>query len=321
MLVSALKHLGQVLRWSFSGRVGVVYVPFAQNFPGLFRDLAFVMIARIARRPVVLHLHGGLFDSFFRSQPRPMRFLLRRVLGGASLGIVLSENLRPALECVLASERIVAVPNGIDFTPGTSSREDEHVHVLFLSVLYEWKGVFVFIDSFAAAQKNVPSLRATVAGSWPSDLERKRAVLQAQRHCVDDLISFPGFVEGEEKAALFASADIFCFASLVPEGHPLVIIEAMASALPVVAPAWPGVAAAVVDGETGLLVAEPEVDSIAECLVDLARQPNERERLGRAGQRRYEQLYTQDAFGERIIAALQPVLERAGVVMSTVPRS
>src|SRR5207244_173848 len=123
---------------------------------------------------------------------------------------------------------------------------------------------------------------------------------------------FPGAVESEQKRALFRDADIFCFASLVPEGQPLVLLEAMAASLPVIAPAWPGIADTVVDRETGLLIPADSPEALAEKLVELAVDPDERLRLGNAGRRRYEQLFTQRAFGERMIQALRPFLDHAG---------
>jgi len=63
--------------------------------------------------------------------------------------------------------------------------------------------------------------------------------------------------------------------------------------------------------------AAPTPDAIVERLVELARRSDEREQLGRSSRRRYEHLDTQDAFGERIIAVFQPVLEQAGVQTST----
>jgi glycosyltransferase involved in cell wall biosynthesis len=312
----ALRHLAGATRWSFSRNVGAVYVPIAQNFPALVRDLAFVMIAHIARKPVVLHLHGGSFGSFYGSQPELLKRVLRAIFGRAAIGLVLSDALRPELECVLRPDRVRAVPNGLDFAPSNSrsrSQSDNHVNVLFLSVLYRWKGILVFIRALAAAQKRFHSLRGTVAGPWPSEDVRAEALELADHLAVRDQLAFEGPVEGERKAELFSSADIFCFPSLVAEGQPLVVLEAMASRLPVVAPGWPGVAATVVDGETGLLVPRPDPEAIAQKLVYLAEHPAERERLGAAGAARYAQYYTQRAFGERAVAAMRPALEAGGI--------
>ena len=87
------------------------------------------------------------------------------------VGIVLTESLRPELECVLPPERVSVVANGI-VAPSIDDRlpSDGTVHVLFLSSLFRWKGPLVFIDAFARARKNCPFLCATVAGDWPSEL-------------------------------------------------------------------------------------------------------------------------------------------------------
>jgi glycosyltransferase involved in cell wall biosynthesis len=305
----AFRHVIHAARNSIRRDVVAVYVPIAQEFPGLARDLVFLLIAAAARRPVIVHLHGGTFGEFYASRPTAVRGLLRCTVGRAALGIVLTQKLRPALECVIPPERVSVVANGID-APSVDGRipSDDTVNVLFLSSLFRWKGPLVFIDAFARAHKNCPSLRATVAGDWPSDEIRLEALQLADDLGVAEELAFPGSVEGEGKWALFQSADIFCFSSLVAEGQPLVILEAMAAGLPVIAPAWPGIADTVVDDETGVLVDAPTSEGLAGKLVELARDSEKRLRLGAAGRRRYEQLFTQRAFGERMIQVLQPFL-------------
>jgi glycosyltransferase involved in cell wall biosynthesis len=224
--------------------------------------------------------------------------------------MVLTENLRPSLECVLPPERVSVVANGIDAARFDGRiRSDGTVHVLFLSSLFRWKGPLVFIDAFARAHEKCPFLRAKVAGDWPSDDICIEALQLVRDLGVAGELAFPGAVEGEGKRALFLSADIFCFASLIPEGQPLVILEAMAARLPVIAPAWPGIADTVVDGATGVLVDAPSPEALAQKLIELAGDTDERLRLGTTGRRRYEQLFTQRAFGDRMIQVLQPFLD------------
>jgi glycosyltransferase involved in cell wall biosynthesis len=81
----------------------------------------------------------------------------------------------------------------------------------------------------------------------------------------------------------------------------------MAAGLPVVATAWPGIVDTVVDGETGLLLPGASADLLAEKLVYLADNPVERRGLAR-----YERLYTQRAFGERMMSILEPFVARPG---------
>lgn len=314
----ALRHLATAVRKSRDDDLGAIYVPIAQEFPALLRDIAFLLVGRTARLPVIVHLHGGTFATFYASRARPVRFLLKATVGKAALGIVLTERLRPALECVLPSERVSVVPNGIEVPDDINRRlpMGNVIHVLFLSSLFRWKGPFTFIRAFALAHEKRPDIRGTVAGDWPTEDIRLDALNLARELGVEKQLAFTGAVDGVVKIDLFRRANVFCFASLVPEGQPLVILEAMAAQLPVIAPAWPGIADTVVDGETGLLVAEATPGSLAEKLLYLVDRPEERHRLGVAARERYERLYTQRQFGDRIVEVLRPFLQGADVETS-----
>jgi glycosyltransferase involved in cell wall biosynthesis len=232
---------------------------------------------------------------------------------GASVGIVLTDRLRPSLECVLPSDRITAVPNGIDLFKRDEIeviRDEKAITVVFLSSLHPTKGVFVFIRALFLARRIHPALRGVIAGSWRSSKTRDEAVALVRRLSLEQSVDFIGPVEGVEKTRLLRRADIFCLPSFYPlEGQPLVVIEAMAAGVPVVATAWRGIADTVVDGETGFLVDKPLPELVAEKLVYLANNPEERGRMGAAAQSRYERVYTQRAFGERMIRVLLPLLD------------
>jgi len=308
----ALQHVGSVVRNSVRKDVRAVYLPIAQEFPGLVRDLAFVLVPRLAGKPVVVHLHGGSFCSFFGAQGRLVRFVIRAVLGGAARGIVLTEALKPALQCVVPSTRLVVVQNGVDL-PYTSRREPERdgatVSVLFMSSLFPSKGLFVFLEALALARDSVPELRGIVAGPWPSAATEDEARSLVQQLGLEDAVVFTGPVGGAQKTATFLGSDVFCLPSFYPlEGQPLVIIEAMAAGLPVVSTMWRGIPETVVDGETGLLVESARADLVATQLVALATDADLRRRLGANGRERYEALYTQEAFGRRMLEALRPFL-------------
>jgi glycosyltransferase involved in cell wall biosynthesis len=309
----AFGHVAAAVRKIRRKDVAAVYVPIAQQFPALFRDLVFIALARLNRKPVAIHLHGGAFAGFYNSQSRGVRWLIRNVLDGVCVGIVLTDRLRPSLECVLPSSRVTAVPNGVDLPIGDYIEVDseETVTVVFLSSLTPSKGVFVFIRALFRARRIQPALRGVIAGSWLSSQTENDAVALVRRLSLEESIDFIGPVEGAEKTRLLRRADIFCFPSFYPlEGQPLVVIEAMAAGLPVVATAWRGIADTVVHGETGFLVNKPLPELVAEKLVYLANNPEERGRMRAAAQTRYKRLYTQRAFGERMVRVLLPLLDK-----------
>ena len=306
----ALQHVGSAFRQAFRGDVGAVYVPISQELPAFYRDALFILAGELARKPVVIHLHGGAFHRFYADSDPVIRALIRATAGRAALGIVLSERLRPTLECILPPSRVRAVELGVDVevaeAPAQRSRDGRRL-ALFLSTLHPDKGVLVFLEAVALARRRHPELHAVVAGNWLGEETRVEAEALTRRLRLEEAVSFPGTVKGREKAEPFARSAVFCLpSSYALEGTPVVIIEAMAAGIPVLATAWAGIPDLVEDGRTGLLVDEPSPALLAEKLVFLLDRPDLREAMGSAGRERYATRFTQEAFGRRIVAALEP---------------
>jgi glycosyltransferase involved in cell wall biosynthesis len=306
----ALEHVVSASRKAFRRDVSAVYVPISQERPAFYRDALFILVARLARKPVVVHLHGGAFGQFYRSEPVAMRALIRVTVGRASLGIVLSERIRPALECVLPSSRVTPVEIGVDVDDAREDwapREGDTFRALFLSTLVPEKGLLVFVEAVALAHRDRPHIVGAVAGNWVGGETRAAAERLARELGATEFVSLVGTVTGAEKARLFRESNVFCLPTYYPlEGTPSVVVEAMAAGIPVVATAWAGLPDLVEDGRTGILLDEPSPALLAEKLVLLADRPELRAAMGAAGRARYRERFTQAAFGRRVVAALAP---------------
>lgn len=135
------------------------------------------------------------------------------------------------------------------------------------------KRLEVLLDAFRRVRDETPGARLAIAGDGPA-----REGLEAG---APDGVEFVGQLHGEELAALYASADVFCFPSTT-DTFGQVILEAAASGLPVVAAAAGGAAELVRHGRTGLLVPPDDPAAFARVLVELASSPDRRGTLGRA---------------------------------------
>jgi glycosyltransferase involved in cell wall biosynthesis len=130
----------------------------------------------------------------------------------------------------------------------------------------------VLAESFLLARERDPRLHLVLAGGGP---EQDRLREQLGEHA-----TFLGWLEGEELARAYASADIFLFASRT-DTFGQVLLEAQASGLPVVAVAEGGPLTIIRDGQTGLLC-PPDADLLADAVVELAGAPALRVRLSHA---------------------------------------
>lgn len=121
-------------------------------------------------------------------------------------------------------------------------------------------------------------------------------------------IAYEGSVPHAEVAKLMRSADVFVLPS-VEDAYALVVLEAMASGLPVVVTSNNGAAEVVSDGEEGFVVPAGDPEALAERLRLLAREPDRRRSMGAAARRSVEGAHTWESYGDRVLTRIENVLE------------
>lgn len=152
---------------------------------------------------------------------------------------------------------------------------DDRLRVLMAGRLVPRKGFAEAISAMAAAQRTEPSIRLSIAGSGPEE-QRLRGLARELGVSVD----FVGFIDQPELARACARADTFLFPSLQDE-FGFVLLEAMAAGMACVASPFAGASEdLLVDGENGLVVDPHDQERLAGALVELARDPARRRRLG-----------------------------------------
>jgi glycosyltransferase involved in cell wall biosynthesis len=281
-------------------RPRIVYLAISQSSVGFARDALFLGLAYLFRCRVVLHLHGGNFPRWFRSRPRAQQGLVRAVLAPASRFIVLASEFRDSLRSIVDPQRIVVVPNGIAWEgaerlPGPQAPARRY-RILFLSTLTEDKGALLLLEAAAQVLRERRDVEFVLAGPWARARDEQRAAELITQHGLHEYVSLPGQVDGHAKTRLYESADVFVFPGIQQEGQPLVVLEAMAAALPVVFSDRGCLAETVRDGEAGVRFSRGDAAELAERLLWLIARPQLMQQLGANARRRYELHYSEQRF-------------------------
>jgi glycosyltransferase involved in cell wall biosynthesis len=275
-----------------------VYLPLSQSIPGLLRDFLLVLVADAAGWRVAAHLRGSDFRQVYASSHRIVRNWVRFTLGRLDSVAVMGESLRHVFDGLVPDERIAVVPNGTP-EPCVDDVEVDPQHVLFLSNLRRRKGVVEAVRTALLVLEEVPQARFTFAGAWESDeLERE---VRSLASAGNGRITFCGRVEGEEKERLLASSAVLLFPPVEPEGHPRVVLEALAAGVPVVATDRGAINETVVDAETGFVLPEPVPEELADAIVSILRDPRTLARFREGARQRHADLFTQD-LADRVLA-------------------
>jgi glycosyltransferase involved in cell wall biosynthesis len=153
------------------------------------------------------------------------------------------------------------------------------LHVLSVGRLIDLKGHALLLEAMAVARAEGVRARLTIVGDGST---RHALEAHAARLGLVDEVTFAGAVGQDEIAGFYADTDIFCLASFA-EGVPVVLMEAMAMEIAVIATRIAGIPELVEDGVSGLVVAPGSADRLAAALRTLAYDPALRRAMGRAG--------------------------------------
>jgi len=264
-------------------------------------------------RPLAISLHGSDVYLAERFAPRDTR--PRIALNEAAAVIPCSEDLaRRAIALGADPARVHVIPYGVDASlfanceRSSGARAEireklgagDHPVVLFVGNLLPKKGVTFLLDAAAAVRRAHPQALFVIAGDGAlrADLERQAATLG-----LGDGVRFVGALPWAEIPSWHAAADVFVVPSVIDatgnvDGLPNVVLEAMASGLPVVATAVGGLPMVVKPRETGLLVPPENAPALAEAISTLI---GDRALAAACGARARE-LLTSELSWERIAA-------------------
>jgi phosphatidylinositol alpha-mannosyltransferase len=229
----------------------------------------------------------GTFHAFAKSNigyyyGRP---LLEPYLAHLHRGIAVSEPAKAFVQRYFPDFPLQVIPNGIDistFHPGQTPirhLRDDRVNILFVGRLEKRKGLGDLLRGYEFMKPRVPNSRLIVVGDGPL---RSSVESYISRHRVADVV-LAGYVPDSVLPRYYCSADIFCAPATGAESFGIVLLEAMASGLPVVATEIDGYMSVLEPGRDSLTVGPKGWAELGAALVVLARDQELRRRMGAYG--------------------------------------
>ncbi len=306
----AFKHY-VLLFWMLITRwPDMVYIPVSQTTIGYFRDAGFILTAKMFRRKVLCHLRGGYFKNWLDSSSRLTRFFVKKIHRLVDGQIVLGESLKHLFTDILEEKKIFVVPNGGSFRMASELSDDKkEFRVIYLANFISTKGILDTLKGMLIVQKQCPGIEAVFAGSWHDDVT-KNEFYRILENNPGMRVTVKEKVIGEEKTGLLASSDVFVFPTCYPfEGHPWVIVEAMAAGLPIISTDQGAIAEYVIDGENGFIVEKRNPQQIAEKIIEMFEDTAMRRRMGEQNREHYLCNFTEEKMVEKMSRAFNGALK------------
>lgn len=258
----------------------------------------------------------GTFHTYF-DQSRGYSFFHEKIASQMDKmdgRIVVSDACVEALSRYFDSDYHV-IPNGVDpdyFTPKApkiAEFDDDKLNILFVGRFDPRNGLKTMLEAFKLVKQQFDNCRLIVVGDGP--LRPYYRSLVDKRLAKD--VRFAGLVNGG-RPSYYATADIYC-TPCTKASFGVVLLEAMASAVPIVASDINGYRLVMQDGEQGIMVPENRPQAFAQSLLRLLRDPELRRRMGEKGRQTAISQFSWDLVVEQIerlyLQLLQPGTEPA----------
>lgn len=275
-------------------RVDTVYISLKRSFFGSLKDCLYIGLGLLFNKRIIGHIHSGGFATFYQSLPGLYQKLLFFLLVRLRTIIVLSTYSWQGLCSIGISENVLVIPNTLPykFPQLKKTRHKQALRVLYLSHLVPEKGINTFIALAQAARRAHPQWQFDCYGT-PERSAAGQALLTEiakqpnMRYC--------GILTAQKKPKVLASYDVLVFPSTLEEGQPLVILEAYASGLAVLANTVGGVLD-IVPSSCGALIKHNQLSKYLQQLRSYAKDPKTLTKLQQNARNYYLQNFTETVF-------------------------
>ena len=277
------------------------------------------VIRRMINIPHILSVHGT--DIHLINSKKLLKSLFRFV--GMNTDLITTNSTHTDLlvqKCLSsAASNTFVIPMGInipDFLNNRKSSSDNcRKEILYVGRLIFWKGVQILIEAFSQILKTQYDCILIIVGDGPikGDLEE----LAYNLH-ISSSVSFLGNISQKDLNYRYSKANVFVLPSInymeQTEGLGVVLLEAMASGVPVIGSNIGGIPDIIEDGVNGLLVSPGDPQGLADAIIQILENPELAARFREAGLKTVRDRFSWDKISDQFIEVYQEVLHESNEV-------
>jgi glycosyltransferase involved in cell wall biosynthesis len=265
-----LRQLYIFIKFPFAMRhTNLVHINTAFNSLSICRDFVLILLAKIAGKKIVMHIHGGKY-LMQDCHHLTLNFLINNSLKLSNAIIVLSDIEKDKINKLLKNGKpIYSLSNCIDFESihyeRTPKSGDHPVKIIFLGRIHESKGIEDIEEGIKKLNNWTKDFTFSLYGAGPL----KDSFINRMHKILDGRFDYKGVVQGEAKWKALSESDILLQPSRYGEGLPMSMLEAMAAGNVVVVTDDASITTVVRGNINGMIVNKKDPQNICNTLFEL----------------------------------------------------
>jgi glycosyltransferase involved in cell wall biosynthesis len=279
------------------------------SYASFFEKMVFVLTGKAFGAQTVLHVHGGAFEEFYESMPESGKAIVRLLLRAPNGVLTLSEEWARFFRRTAPGAEIHVLENGVALPlldaasqkqpqSSDSVRVTDPFDILFLGRIEPEKGCWEIVEAAKKLEKSVPGQIKFHLYGEAASPAVMESFKEKAGNGACKSVSFHGLVTGDEKHRALQEADLFILPSWA-EGMPISVLEAMAYGLPVIATRV-GALPELVSAEGGILIDPKSSQQLVQAISTLYNQRDLGKQMGRVNQAKVKERYSAENYVERL---------------------
>ena len=272
LLRAVVSYIQTLVLLIFDRRIKVLHIHTA-SYNSFKRSSYWVSLGKLFNKKIVLHIHGGGFREYYKTNPQ----WIKSVLDKSDCLVVLSDTWKKYFDGELECKNVEIVENIVP-SPEVSKikKEDDRLHLLFMGLITEQKGIFELLEMINDHKELQDKIMLHVGGNGKV-LEFLDMV---DKFNLKSCVKFEGFVLGQKKIDLLNIADAYILPSYI-EGVPISILESMSYSLPILSTPVGGIPEVVFDGVNGIMFTPGNKEEMYSAVKVLSDNSTMKEKMGK----------------------------------------
>ncbi len=243
------------------GRRAIYHVHSA-SYGSWMRKSICILTIDLFKQPIILHMHGGGFRSFYESNVGLLgRLFVRTVLRKTDVVVVLSSEWEEFFKKIVPQVDVVVIPNAVAIPPALKEAHWLKAgvrQITCLGRLWQRKGTW---DLMHACAQLGEACELYLAGD--GEIERARSL--ADELGIGSRVQLPGWIDAKSRDEILSGTHVFVLASYM-EGLPMALLEAMSYGLPVISTPVGGIPSLIESGVNGLLIEPGDIAGLTQSI-------------------------------------------------------
>lgn len=255
-MITGLLHMFSKL--IFDREISIVHIHSGSG-TSFTRSIIFARLARIFKKTIILHMHGGGFKSYYYQN----KSYVDKSMTYVDYVIALTETWEDFFKSI-GYTNVKVINNIIDVPKVIKHESKEKIHFLFLGLICDAKGIFDLLEVCNLYKSQIAGkIELHIAGNG----EVSRLLEYIIENNLSDFVIYDGWVSGEKKAELLNSSDVYILPSYA-EGLPISILEALSYGLYIIATDVGGIPE-VVNVTNGIILSPGHKEQLLESIIEV----------------------------------------------------